>query len=223
MRELRIGCIEFAMRSPQLQSAIEQVYVEFRAPKPRTIEGCPCCTDPKEVCKLPGKPIRDLAAEELSNYGASLFLTMGDQQDFKYFLPRLLDISTTKDWWPSLEVLLGKLKLARWDEWSNRRRNAVMQVIDLWYADCLEADRLDGADIDQLLCGIGRAELSLRPYLDTLEKRPEGLEAFFDVNSHAFFKNGRLASQFWSDCPSAASEVLEFLNTPNVREKLRLN
>ena len=73
------------MRSPQLQSAIEQVYAEFRGPKPRTIEGCPCCPDPKEVCRLLAKDLRQLTSRDLGHYAASLFLTMGDERDFQYF------------------------------------------------------------------------------------------------------------------------------------------
>lgn len=223
VRQLGYRCIEFPMRSPQLHSAIEQVYAEFRGPKPRAIEGCPCCTDPTEVCVLLAKPLRDLTSRELSNYGASLFLTMGDKQDFNYFLPRLLDVATTEDWWPSPQVLLGKLELVHWKRWPERQQAAVKRVVDIWYADCLDADRLDGADIDALLCGIGAAGLPLVEYLNVLTNRPDELQAFFDIHAHAFFKKKRLGDGFWKDFPNAEQAVLNFFNSNVVREKLGLN
>lgn len=210
------------MRSPQLQSAIEQVYAEFRGAKPRTIEGCPCCTDPKEVCRFLAKDLRELKAKDLSNYAASLFLTLGDEPDFQYFLPRLLDIATAEDWWPSPPVLLEKLKLAHWHTWPEQRRATVKRVIDLWYAECLDAERADGSDIDDLLCGIARADLALDEYLDALAKRPDELRAFFEIHAHAFFKRGRLGDSFWRDHLVGELAVLDFLNTPAVQERLGL-
>jgi hypothetical protein len=210
------------MRSPQLQSAIEQVYAEFHGPKPRTIEGCPCCTDPKEVCRLLTKDLRELAAKDLSNYAASLFLTMGNERDFQYFLPRLLDIATAEDWWPSPPVLLEKLKLAHWNTWSEQRRVVVKRVIDVWFAGCLGADQVDGSEIDNLLCGIARADLPLDEYLDALAEHPDELQAFFEIHSHAFFKRGRLGDSFWKDHPVGELAVLDFLSTSTVQERLGL-
>lgn len=210
------------MRSPQLQSAIEQVYAEFRGARPRTIEGCPCCTDRKEVCRLLAKDLRELKAKDLSNYAASLFLTIGDEPDFQYFLPRLLDIATAEDWWPSPPVLLEKLKLAHWHTWPQQRRATVKRVIDLWYAECLDAERADGSDIDDLLCGIARADLALDEYLDALAQRPDELRAFFEIHARAFFKRGRLGDSFWRDHLVGELAVLDFLNTPAVQERLGL-
>ena len=211
------------MRSPQLQHAIEQVYAEFRAAKPRTIEGCPRGTDAKEVCRLLSKDLRALTSKDLSHYGASLFLTMGDEADFQYFLPRLLDIATTEDWWPSPPVLLEKLKLAHWQSWPEHRRAVVKRVIDVWYDECLDADRVGGSDIDDLLCGIARADLPLDEYLDALSKHPEDLQAFFDLHAHAFFKRGRLGTAFWKDNTVGELAVLDFLDAPAVREQLELS
>lgn len=210
------------MRSPQLQNAIEQVYAEFRGPKPSTIEGCPCCTDPKELCMLLSKGLRDLSYKELQNYEMSVFLTMGPERDFEYLLPRLLETVAVEDPFPSPQFLLGKLTLARWQTWSQRRRTSVKQFIDAWFTEWLNAEPVHGSRIDDLLCGIGAAELPLRPYLDTLAAKPDALRAFFDVNSHAFFKRRGLAEASWSGHKSAAAEVIDFLSLPTTRNKLGL-
>ncbi|MDZ4868270.1 MAG: hypothetical protein SGI91_13195 [Alphaproteobacteria bacterium] len=207
------------MRSPQLQSAIEQVYAEFHGPKPRTIEGCPCCTDPASACRLLAKDLRQLAPKDLSQYAASVLLTMGDERDFNHFLPRLLEIASGEDWWPPPPVLLEKLKLAHWHNWPQHRRAAVKQVIDLWFADCLDADH-EGADIDDLLCGIARADLPLDEYLDILGKRPEDLHAFFDIHAPTYIRRGRLGTAFWKTNTVGELAVLDFFSAPAVQDQI---
>lgn len=215
-------------RSPRLVDAVEKIYALFRVPKPRAIEGCPCCTDLKEVCTLLAKDMRDLTPAELSNYGASLFLTMGDEGDFPYFLPRLLDIATSEDWWPSPEVLLDKLKRANWNGWPKREQQAVRHVIDVWFADTiaeiesLSAERLyaDGSHLNALLCGIAHAGLSLKPYLKELAKHETALKACFDWHAHAFFKRRRLGEGFWEDCPQGEAGVVAFYESAPIRKRL---
>jgi hypothetical protein len=207
------------MRSPQLQSAIEQVYAEFRAAKPSDIDGCPCCAAPQAVCHLLAKDLRQLKAQDLSQYAAAVLVTMGDERDFNYFLPRLLEIATGEDWWPSPPVLLEKLKLAHWQAWPEGRRAAVKQVIDLWFTACLDADH-EGADIDDLLCGIARADLPLDEYLDILSKRPEDLHAFFDIHAPTYIRRGRLSTAFWKTNTVGELAVLDFFSAPAVQDQI---
>lgn len=215
-------------RSSKLEGAIEALYTEFCVSKPQTIEGCPCCTDPKEVCTLLAKGLRELTPDELSNYGCSLFLTMGDERDFPYFVPRLLDIATSQDWVPSPEVLLDKLKRANWHAWPKRRQKAVRKVIDLWFTDTLagiealsaEQQYTTGSPIDALLCGIANSGLSLKPFLGELAKHPVALKACFDWHAQAFFKRRGLGEGFWTDCPEGEAEVVAFYELPSIRERL---
>jgi hypothetical protein len=206
------------MRSPQLQNAIEQVYAEFRCRKPHAIERCPCCTGTNQPCTLLARDLRDLTAKDLSSYAAALFLTTGDEPDFQYFLPRLLDIATAEDWWPSPHLLLEKLKLARWQNWPEQRRAVVKGVIDIWYAECLSDH--EGTDIDELLCGIARADLPLDEYLDVLSKRPEDLQAFFDIHAPTYIRRGRLGTHAWKDNPVGELAVLDFFSAPAVRDQI---
>jgi hypothetical protein len=154
----------------ELDHAVQLAYRELNDPKPREIDGCPCCTDKAELCKLLAKPLRELTSNELRNYGASVFLTLGDVRDFRYFLPRLLEIATTTDWWPSPEVLLGKLKLANWMGWAKANEPRSNKVIDAWYAKCLATAPAEGSVIDALICGIARSGLPLTRRLDALTK-----------------------------------------------------
>lgn len=71
-----------------VRAAVEKLYRAFAAvPRPRHIDGCPCCIDRKEVGVLLGKPLRSVTPGELSAYASSAFLTVGDAADYLYFLP----------------------------------------------------------------------------------------------------------------------------------------
>jgi hypothetical protein len=48
--------------------------------------------------------------------------TWGDAGDFRYFAPRLLELSTAGALvWPDIEIVFTKLAQAGWREWPERR------------------------------------------------------------------------------------------------------
>jgi hypothetical protein len=84
------------MTNDQLRKTIDAVYAAFASvPKPLRIDGCACCVDENEVTVLLTKPLREISPSALSSYASSVFLTVGDKQDFRYFLPRILEISVS--------------------------------------------------------------------------------------------------------------------------------
>lgn len=96
--------------------ALEDLYVAFHAEKPRAIEACPCCLSDAEIQILLTKPLRELTSCETSAYADSVTLTVGDPTDFRYFLPRILEIQRDSGvfGWPSIEVIFGHLRRADW-------------------------------------------------------------------------------------------------------------
>ncbi|MGL6074018.1 MAG: hypothetical protein ACRC8S_07645 [Fimbriiglobus sp.] len=91
---------------PTIQDSIEALYSAFAVyPRPRDIDGCPCCIARKRIDVLLAKNLRTLTSDELASYSRSAFLTVGDKADYLYFLPRILEITATDlSWWPSPEV-----------------------------------------------------------------------------------------------------------------------
>src|SRR5689334_9546778 len=97
-------------RTVAFDAALEALYRSFAAPVPVKIEGCPCCLDRKEVKTLHSKPLQEQSDEDLGPYTFSVFLTVGSVTDFRYFLPRIMELSAiVPDWWPSPEIVVGKL------------------------------------------------------------------------------------------------------------------
>lgn len=99
-----------------LQQAISAVYAAFAAvPRPVKIETCRCCVDDRQVRVLLTRELRQIAPEELQPYTSAVFLTSGDVADFRYFLPRIMEILLSSPWpWPSAEIVGRALVNAEW-------------------------------------------------------------------------------------------------------------
>lgn len=184
--------------TPQLQRAIDDVYTAFSSvPKPKTIEGCHCCIKDKEVNTLLTKPLRELTPDELSSYAFSVFLTVGSEADYRYYLPRIMDILVTESyWWPDPEVACGSLPRAEWSKWSASERVALLRLFETNFSSLVAAS--DGGGLDSWLCGLARAEVPLQPFLNELASRPSAILALYIENANALMER-QLGNHFWED------------------------
>ncbi|AKF06222.1 hypothetical protein [Sandaracinus amylolyticus] len=132
------------MITPALRDAIEQLYRVFaRYPRPRAVEGCPCCVTDADRARLHRAPLRDLRAEDLSRYAFKALSTWGDARDFRHFLPRILEIvcDAHDDLRVDDQIVLGKLRHADWTCWPRDEQDAITRWLDAWWLDVLTGDR----------------------------------------------------------------------------------
>jgi hypothetical protein len=145
-------------------------------------------------------PLRELTGQELWRYVSGAFLTVGSQSDFRYLLPRILDISVSD---PANandpEIVIGKLDLANWRSWDAGERGAIEDFLDAWFEWAIARDLADaddgyiGTEAESVLCGAARAGLPISrwlirlhdplvgPVLTDLKKRfPDRLSAFWE-------------------------------------------
>ena len=194
---------------------------------------CPFCVNEDEGKHLLSTPLRSLTEEELCSYSESVFLTVGGIDDFKYLLPRLFETWIFTEGWRSLgvEVWLGKLRLAGWTFWSAAEQDAVRDVLWQWYQRYLDIPglhcRSDGKKIhtwdgNDFICGLGRADVDLEPYLHVLLKQQyrEQLAAVYRDNFDDELSVLRLVNAFWEEFPEAGEPLLGFLRSLNVEEKV---
>lgn len=201
--------------STALQQSIETLYEVFASvPKPATIEGCPCCLKDKEIHVLLSKPLRELSPEELSRYASSVFLTVGDVTDFRYYLPRILDVLTSAPgWWPDPEIVGSALQNANWSTWPDAEQNAISTVFDAKIDANIEEP--DGYRLDSWLCGIARSGASISTYLDKVATSDTAVLALYGWMAKDVSR-GNLAKNFWKDVPDAAQEMLDWFHSPKV-------
>jgi hypothetical protein len=195
---------------------IERLYAAFKAvPKPYHVEGCPCCTSEDEFRKLLTKPLRDITPDELSRYASKALTTVGTEEDFHYFIPRILEVCATEfGWWPEPAIVLGKMQMAGWKNWPREEVSAVRAFLWQTFLRVLEHGD-DGTDVDEWICAVGRAEEDLSPYFVELERRPSKLVQFYEQNSQSLLK-ARLSNPFWDDAELAKEMVVKWFHSPKV-------
>jgi hypothetical protein len=195
----------------RVHQALEAIYQEFAASVPVVIEGCPCCIATRGVDVLLTTPLRHLTGQELWRYVSGVFYTVGSERDFRYLLPRILEVSIV-DPYAALdpEIVLGKLGLANWRSWSPAERQSVEEFIDAWFELALARDlaRTDEGEGEtaNVLCGAARAGFSLSRWRTRL-RDPLSAPVLSDLIKHF----PRRPSGFWEDAPDGYTELAAIL------------
>lgn len=180
----------------KLSTAINSFYEAFSdMPKPEVIHGCEHCIDEKDIDTLLSKPLRELSSDDLSSYASSAFLTVGEVDDYLYFLPRILELSIRDEqWWPDVEVTGRTVKSADLDSWPETRRRAMTNLLSAIIQDLV--DTPNGWRIDEWMCAIGRMGLDVRSFLSIIEENDNAVLEYWKVNADKL-DNGVLSNAFW--------------------------
>jgi hypothetical protein len=189
-----------------LQQSIDQLYTAFAdVPKPRSIEGCPCCIEGKEVDKLLATSLREIQPDTLSSYASSAFLTVGSVADYLYLLPRILEISATDDnWWPDVEVTGRAIRSSAPDSWPSSRRSALERMFAAVIKEAVETGEY--FKLDGWVCAIARSGFDVAQHLQQIATTPAAVLAYFEDNA-AFLPERRLCNPFW-ELPCAAHDAI---------------
>jgi hypothetical protein len=215
--------------SEPLAVAINSLYAAFaRVPRPSSIDYCQCCfTAEDERAVLTDMPLGQLPAEALRPYAANVMFTVGGVADFRYLLPRLLEVACGEGFsWPDLESVVGRLRFAEWSSWQDEERDAVRNFLAALWANAL-AGCPDDQDVDTVLCAIGNAEDDLKPYLtewaSALDRPPDRLAAAVQLRSllesgyRSDCNKRRLTNAFWRDRDRQAEQVIAWLSSADLQ------
>ena len=190
-----------------LADAVEHVYYVLRRYGLKAhIEGCPCCVFDEDQQRVRHRSLRTLTAEDLELYAADALLTWGDADDFRHFLPRLLELVTgSPDDEINNEILLSKLAYANWWEWPQQERDAIEAVLQLRWELGLTLDPSE-FDADTWLCGVALAGSDSSRYIDawhtsTAHTAFEHLATFLTSNRD-LLTEGRLTNAFYPEDPA---------------------
>ena len=212
-------------RPRPLSLAVERLYAAFAdVPRPTEIHYCPCCLTVEEERRLLSPvAVRELPAEVIQPYAADVMLTVGGVDDFRYFLPRILDIACTVGFdWPDLESLATRLRMARWQTWPADEQDTIRDVLKALWAATLAVFPSD-PDVDTVLCAVGNAEDDLEPYLRFWASALDRLTAatqLRDLLYHGCRSDGRawrLLNAFWD---GRDSQVTAWLSGKELRRAL---
>lgn len=148
----------------ELEAAVEALYDVFVQPLPAVMDYCRHCDDAAYEAALHG-PLRDLDPELVDRYVWDAMHHTGDEDDFRHFVPRVLELLAA-DALPFVDhsLLLGRLTEAGWSGWAPAEQDAVLRMVVALWDRVLDAHP-SGHDIDDLLCGLGLAFGDLQPLL----------------------------------------------------------
>ena len=239
---------------PELTAGVEALYDAFASyPTKSWVPACACCHDPEDgplppelgsdpsrwprtvLLRAPGlgMALSEIRADDLAWYAVEAPNLVGEEGDWKHYLPRLLDISmredTSESEWPELEIVIGQLANgveAPWFDWPDHEADAVRRCLHGFWLNQLDSPLVrDGDHVDTALCAIGRADPDVGWYLDTWEgfngfHAARCLDAFVQRNVGPLVKN-RLANEFWDRHrdPSARNilRIIEWLASDALR------
>lgn len=202
----------------KLAQAIEQLYSAFeRYPLRDRMESCPCCDGGASSRPLHTKRLRRLTGEDLRLFAFRSMTTAGDVDDFRHFLPRILEI-LPDDFPVDKEVVLGKLTYGRWGEWPSNERKAVRDYIRALWVWALrrqpEEDNFTSAQIGSYLCAIARADPDLSYYLAAWDSdgslaAQANLAGFLDDYAERLFGSAPPFA-YWEDAALGWRQVQEW-------------
>ncbi|RVX46784.1 hypothetical protein EDD27_9687 [Nonomuraea polychroma] len=121
-----------------LGSALDNLYAVFsRYPLPAETAVCDHCVSPESVQAARAAPLRLLTASALQPYASHAISTWGDLEEFKHYLPRLLELLILEE----LDGLYAD-SVMRWVTfgWRSLRQaeqEAIMTVVNAWWRQTL--------------------------------------------------------------------------------------
>jgi len=183
-----------------LEDALDRVYSAFaRWSRPTVVDYCSHCVRPGVVEGLlvPTR-LREIPAETLRLYTVYVLSTAGSLADFRYFLPRMLDIAIA-DWfdgYPDLDVVLGKFVLGDWRGWPAHERQAVAAFLHAWWSTTLARFPADPGP-EAVLRSIGDIEDDLGPYLRTWEAALATRAGANHLCDFVYANFGRKGQRYW--------------------------
>lgn len=211
-----------------LRQAIESLYEVFSQYRLRPhVEGCPCCFTDADHRQLHQRPLQQLTRDNLLKFALSALYTWGTLDDFRHFLPRLLDFAAELDhpWEVDAEILLSKLAYGEWQRWPEGEQLALRAFFMARWQATLAASAVDSGQVEDWLCAIAQAENDLTAYLAAWATNPaprarEHLAVLLADEGNRILTHGKLGNTFWEGRRAQMRQVLHWLGTPVVGQLL---
>ncbi|MEV7012638.1 hypothetical protein [Streptosporangium sp. NPDC051022] len=147
-------------------SALDDLYAVFsRYPLPARTDVCDHCVSPESVQAARAVPLRMLTASALSSYASHAVSTWGDFEEFKHYLPRLLELLILEELDGFHAVTVMRWVGAGWQSLSQVEQEAVVAVVDAWWRWTLHDYPRDVDVMVMIEIIADDLDLDLAPYL----------------------------------------------------------
>ncbi|OQP57155.1 hypothetical protein A3860_11365 [Niastella vici] len=83
--------------------------------------------------QLFSKPLTHLTSDDLSTFTGKAMTTWGEVNDYKHFLPRMLELTATNNAPYDIEIIFSKLEYGNWQTWDEIEQKAIHEyMFALW-------------------------------------------------------------------------------------------
>jgi len=159
--------------NPQLQRAIDRCYDAFAAyPEPLELDASPL-RDPIQILRdLSSAPLRQLSGESIESYAGFAMTTVGGVEDYKHFLPRILELAVEGSFLGTEPPIIGeRLKRGEWLKWPLQEQEAVRDLfVEAWKQGLYQHP--DDEVAEDWLCGIANLDLNVSAALEVWDETP---------------------------------------------------
>ncbi|MBX3246062.1 MAG: hypothetical protein KF901_02645 [Myxococcales bacterium] len=114
---------------PPLLPAPYDVFARY--PRRHAMHACPCCVNDDDRRALTHAPLRELTDRQLARFAFKAMTTWGELDDYRHFLPRILELHALGAPFPGYltHVIAGKLRRGELARWPNDEREAVTSFL----------------------------------------------------------------------------------------------
>ncbi|RAZ90409.1 hypothetical protein DPM33_12850 [Mesorhizobium hawassense] len=199
---------------PELQDVIDDCYEAFASYRPPRWLDAPPYRDPAAIlATLSSAPLRQLTSDQLGPYASWAMTTVGGEDDYKHFLPRILELAIGDQSHPGIDppAIAGKLRYGGWPTWSVEERAAVQAVFAGAWRYALK-QHPDDYDPERWLNGIALIDSDLDAALAAWLSSPSPnatlqLAEFFRGTAERLFSD-RANRDFWQGAGDEAIETM---------------
>ena len=133
-RRIAAECVQYEKMTTRLKNNISELYEIFRPYLANSnMDGTFEDLNKKNEL-LFSKPLKELTQKELASFVGRSMTTWGDVDDYKHFLPRILDLTAQIKTPPyDIWIVFDKLIYAEWKKWPQNEQDVINQyMIELW-------------------------------------------------------------------------------------------
>jgi hypothetical protein len=139
-----------------LDHATRELYAAFsKYPKPRHMQASPARSDAAKIAwpAMERTPLQQLSGDDLFTFARAAVDEWGTINDFKHFLPRMLELAANGDARLPADSVTAKLGAAFWQQWPAPEPTALRNFGIAWWQQALEPP---AANIHAVLSIIGQ-------------------------------------------------------------------
>ena len=208
----------------QLLAALDAAYEAFSSYLcPQQLEASPTRDPARILATLSSTPLRSLSGEQIGPYAGWALTTVGSVEDYKHFLPRILEQAVRAPDWMGTQppVVASRLNMAKWRAWPKSESTAVIEVFVAALRDAICRHPDDGGDASEWLCALASIGEDVQPHLREWLDGGEGnsLLQIANLTTHlpALSSLNAREQVFWADLtPKVRSEIVTWLTSAEV-------